>query len=142
MHFKCRRQLPKSFLHRCHDRRGEGGFGLPTGRSRTDRLWRLFYGGLLCTTGCFHPLSLRLPTFQNRPPEVERVEYQYHDPFPDSQIGPNTGVRPREYTNQRPLPVNIRDKYDGTRILQPSGADVPPPVGSPPGSEYPQVVPF
>lgn len=98
--------------------------------------------GLLWSTGCFQPWNLRMPTATTRPPEIERLEYQYHDPFPDSQTGPNTGVRPREYNSQRPLPVNVRDKYDSSRLLQPQAAPVPPPTGPPPGSQYPQIVPF
>ena len=98
--------------------------------------------GLLGSCGCIQPWNYRLPTFWTRPPEVERQEYQYHDPFPDNQTGPNTGTRPKEYNIQRSQPVHIREKYDGTRIRQPVGGAVPPPVGPSPGSEYPQVVPF
>ncbi|MGD9855783.1 MAG: hypothetical protein AB7U20_12635 [Planctomycetaceae bacterium] len=102
----------------------------------------LLLGGLLLNSGCFQPWNLRLPTFWTRPPEVERMEYQYHDPFPDSQTGPSTGSRPLYYNEQRPMPVRIRERYDGTRVRTPSGAAVPPPVGASPGSQYPQVVPF
>lgn len=107
---------------------------------RLCRLLMLF--GLLGGSGCFQPWNLRLPTVWTRPPEVERAEYQYHDPFPDSQTGPSTSARPTEYNSQRPLPIRIREKYDSTRVIQPTDRTVPPPVGPSTGSEYPQVVPF
>ncbi len=102
----------------------------------------LLLSGLLGSSGCLQPWNYRFPTFWTRPPEVERQEYQYHDPFPDDQTGPRMGTRPYEYNDQRPLPINIREKYDGTRVRQPLEGTVPPPVGPSPGTEYPQVVPF
>jgi hypothetical protein len=96
---------------------------------------------VLCS-GCFSPWNFRLPTWFNGPPESERRAYQYHDPFPDSHLGPDTGSRPAEYSRQRPPAVGIREKYDGSRIREPFGPGVPPPVGGPVGSQYPQVVPF
>jgi hypothetical protein len=126
----------------------------------------LLLSGLLGGSGCFHPWSLRLPTVWNDPPEVERREYQYHDPFPDSQTGPSVGFRPLSFDEQRPLPVRIREKYDVSlarqlsgvavpspgvpfvpapngAVISPSlGPSVPPPVGPSPSSQYPLVVPY
>jgi len=96
----------------------------------------------LSMTGCLNPVFYRLPSFWTRPADVERREYQYHDPFPDGQTGPSTGFRPTNYDEQRPIPVRIREKYDGSRVRPKSGLGVPPPVGPPAGSQYPQVVPF
>ncbi len=96
----------------------------------------------LSLTGCLNPAFYRLPTFWTGSSEVERREYQYHDPYPDAQTGPSTGFRPTNYNEQRPLPVRIREKYDGSRAHSPLGPGVPPPVGPAPGSQYPQVVPF
>jgi len=96
----------------------------------------------LSLTGCFNPAFYRLPTVWTLPTEVERRENQYHDPYPDSQLGPDTGVRPTNYNEQRPLPVRIREKYDGSRVRQSTGPGVPPPLSPSPGSQYPQVVPF
>ncbi|MCA9076344.1 MAG: hypothetical protein KDA93_15050 [Planctomycetaceae bacterium] len=93
-------------------------------------------------TGCFNPAFTRLPSFWTAPAEVERREYQYHDPFPDAQTGPSTGFRPTEFKDQRPMPIGIREKYDDSRARPQVGPGVPPPVGTAPGSEYPQVVPF
>lgn len=76
----------------------------------------------------------------NSAPEVERIEQQYHDPYPDSQMGPSTGFRPTEYNEQRPLPVRIREKSDGSRGR--AGSVTPPPVSPDVGSQYPGVVPF
>lgn len=97
---------------------------------------------LLCLTGCLTPWNYRLPTVFNRPPEVERVEQQYHDPYPDSQLGPSTGSRPLQYTEQRPLAVRIREKSDGSRLRSLNGGFTAPPVSPSPGSQYPAVVPF
>lgn len=105
------------------------------------RKWLLLCGSL-AQTGCLQPWNWRLPTIWNKSPEIERVEYQYHDPFPDRQTGPDTGSRPLLYNDQRPLPVRVREKYDGTRIRTPAPGAVPPPSGASPGSGYPQVVPF
>ena len=74
--------------------------------------------------------------------EIERVEQQYHDPYPDSQLGPSTGTRPLQYNEQRPLPVRIREKSDGTRLRGLDPALTPTPVSPSPGSQYPAVVPF
>jgi hypothetical protein len=107
-----------------------------------------------------------MPTVGTDPPEIERREYQYHDPFPDSQTGPSVGFRPLSFDEQRPLPVRIREKYDVSLARQLSGVAVPshgapfmplpnvpvisppvspairPPVGPSPSSHYPQVVPY
>jgi hypothetical protein len=97
---------------------------------------------LLCLTGCLTPWNTRFPTVFTRAPEIERVEQQYHDPYPDSQLGPSTGSRPLQYHDQRPLPVRIREKSDGSRMRSLNGTFIPPPVSPSPGSQYPAVVPF
>ncbi len=102
----------------------------------------LLAAAMLSMTGCLNPVFYRLPSFWTRPADVERREYQYHDPFPDGQTGPSTGFRPTNYNEQRPMPVRIREKYDGSRVRPPLGPGVPPPVGPAAGSQYPQVVPF
>jgi hypothetical protein len=97
---------------------------------------------LLGLTGCLAPWNFRLPMVFNNAPDVERIEQQYHDPYPDSQLGPSTGSRPRQYNEQRPLPVRIREKSDVSRAISPNGSVMPPPVSPAPGSQYPSVVPF
>jgi hypothetical protein len=97
---------------------------------------------LLGLTGCLNPSNYRLPTVFNKAPEIERVEQQYHDPYPDSQLGPSTGSRPLQYNEQRPLPVRIREKSDGTRVRGLDPSLTSPPVSPSPGSQYPAVVPF
>jgi hypothetical protein len=96
---------------------------------------------LIGLSGCLAPWNVRLPMVFNNSPEAERIEQQYHDPYPDTQLGPNTGSRPRQYNEQRPLPVRIREKSDVSRVIAPRGS-VAPPVSPAPGSEYPSVVPF
>ena len=102
----------------------------------------VFAAMTLTMTGCLNPAFYRLPSFWTSSADVERREYQYHDPFPDDQSGPSTGVRLRNYNEQRPLPVRIREKYDGSRVRPQLAPGVPAPVGPPAGSQYPQVVPF
>lgn len=92
--------------------------------------------------GCLSPWNFRMPSIFNSPPAVERLEQQYHDPYPDSQLGPSTGSRPRQYNEQRPLPVRVREKSDSSRVRGSGGMFVPPPVSPSPGSQYPGVVPF
>lgn len=103
------------------------------------RVLRLTPALLVCA-GCLNPWHTRMPTFRTQSPESERRESEYHDPFPDSQIGPETGFRPEDYHQQRPLPVRTRQRFDVSRFRQ--QLMTPPPVSPPPGSEYPQVVPF
>lgn len=97
---------------------------------------------LLGLSGCLAPWNYRLPTVFTGPPDVERVEQQYHDPYPDMALGPDIHARPRQYLHQRPLPVRIREKADGSRIRSQNITPTPPPVSPAPGSEYPSVVPF
>lgn len=97
---------------------------------------------LVGLSGCLAPWNIRLPMVYNDPPATERIEQQYHDPYPDSALGPSTGSRPRWYDEQRPLPVRIREKSDVSRIINPAGNAVPPPISPAPGSQYPAVVPF
>src|SRR3712207_9149809 len=51
--------------------------------------------------GCITPWNTRLPTFEPRPPALERRSFQVHDPFPEDDIGPETMVRPREFREPR-----------------------------------------
>ena len=97
---------------------------------------------LIGLCGCLAPWNVRLPIMFNQSPDVERVEQQYFDPYPDSQMGPSTISRPRQYDEQRPLPVRIREKSDISRAITPNRNVTPPPVSPGPGSQYPSVVPF
>lgn len=97
---------------------------------------------LLSASGCLAPWNVRLPRFFNSNPDVERLEQQYHDPYPDAQLGPSTGTRPLQYNEQRPMAVRIREKSDASRSRGLGGGTIPPPVSPGAGSQYPAVVPF
>src|SRR5690606_2446435 len=111
----------------------------PTTRMRLFARQILVACSLAGMSGCLAPWNYRLPTWWTSSPEVGRIEQQFHDPHPDSQLGPDTGTRPQQYMQQRPLPVRIREKSDQARG---QGQLVPPPVSPDIGSQYPAVVPF
>lgn len=93
-------------------------------------------GLLVFLTGCFSRFDTRLPTFVNRPPDVERRSMSLHDPLPERDLGPDTQVRPRGFNEQRAEP---RRTIEGRGMI---GSPVPPGAVLPPTtSEYPQVVP-
>jgi hypothetical protein len=66
---------------------------------------------LLGSMGCVSPLNTRYPMVVHRPAEMERREAQVHDPYPDSKFGPDTGVRPLGYNEQRSEPQRAKDRY-------------------------------
>ena len=56
---------------------------------------------LLCLLmGCGTP-ETRFLTWQPRPARLEVQSYELHDPFPDEDAGPKTGVRPRIFLEPR-----------------------------------------
>lgn len=52
-------------------------------------------------SGCFSSDQTRLPSWGVNSPNVERREYQKHDPYPDTSYGPDLQTRPREFSTQR-----------------------------------------
>ena len=60
--------------------------------------------------GCVTPMNTRFPELFNRGGEYERREAQIQDPYPDSQLAPDTGSRPRGYAEQRSEARSIREK--------------------------------
>ncbi|GEM_PF-741968 len=59
-------------------------------------------GILAClASGCVSPLNTRFPQPFIYNQKAEAVSYQYHDPFPDENIGPGVGTRPPSFQTQR-----------------------------------------
>ena len=55
---------------------------------------------ILISAGCNTAVT-RLPTCRAQPADSEAKSYTWHDPFPDENAGPNTGTRPRVFTEPR-----------------------------------------
>ena len=55
---------------------------------------------ILALAGC-NTMVTRLPTCRAQPADTEIKSYAAHDPFPDEEAGPNTGTRPRGFTEPR-----------------------------------------
>jgi hypothetical protein len=85
---------------------------------------RWWMWGVVVGVGCVGPRETQLLTCAPRPPEMERRSYDYHDPFPDEAIGPETSTRPRTFQDPR---SDTRKSFD-LRFLQtiyPSAAGTP-----------------
>lgn len=63
--------------------------------------WMLALVVTLSFCGCTSPMFSRYPTFQASNPRSEARSFMEHDPFPDPDIGPDSGARPREYSVPR-----------------------------------------
>lgn len=95
-----------------------------------------------CLEGCITPNTTHFPSLSFMPSEYERREAQIHDPYPDIDIGPDPGTRPRNF-QQRPEALRAQDKhFAAIRRLQ-SGAPFPVLDTRPrtTGAKYPNVVP-
>lgn len=63
---------------------------------------RLFAALLCCSmVGCLSPMTTRLPTFVNGDPRREGRAFEFHDPLPDPNIGPDLGIRPPDFNLPR-----------------------------------------
>ncbi|MEP3478744.1 MAG: hypothetical protein ABJZ55_05810 [Fuerstiella sp.] len=54
----------------------------------------------LASCGCINPMTTRLPSFYASNPQLENLEFQQQDPYPDPNIAPDGGSRPPDF--QRP----------------------------------------
>lgn len=85
-------------------------------------------------------MSTRLPVLFPDNPRSEHRSWQRVDPFPDPDIGPDTGFRPPDFSRPRTIPRKAAEQ----RLLQ--GLPVAPqpvaPTGGPlqSGRSYPSVV--
>jgi len=96
----------------------------------THCLWRsgqfLLWSVVLASiSGCFTPYTTHFPSLSFMPSEYERREAQIHDPYPDTDIGPDTGNRPPGFRQQRPEALRAQDKYFASLRRQQSGAPFP-----------------
>lgn len=69
----------------------------------------------------------------------QRREYAQQDPFPDADSGPDTGVRPRGFNQQRSDAIRAKDTYFNTLIRR-QHAPAPAPYNGNPGAQYPEAV--
>lgn len=81
-------------------------------------------------SGCVNP-DTRLPTLGWTDSRAERIASEYHDPLPESDVGPATSTRPRGFTTARSEPR--RTLEGATRIGYPDGVYRP-------ASQYPATV--
>ncbi|NOX54693.1 MAG: hypothetical protein GXP27_09695 [Planctomycetes bacterium] len=95
---------------------------------------------LLCVaSGCITPYNTRLPTLLPRHPAVEKRSYEFHDPFPDPNLGPETDQRPRGYKRPRTQPRQLWELRGLRQLPSNSPAEQPAPQSST-GTKYPHVV--
>jgi len=93
--------------------------------------------GVSLSGGCLSPAT-RLPTLWPRHPAVEKLSYEYHDPYPDRNVGPDVDQRPRGFNQQRTEPRRAVD----LRAVHLGGPQPGEPPSQPPplGMKYPDVV--
>ncbi len=95
--------------------------------------------GSLHLNGCLSPQETELPTvIPKHHPDVERKLYEYHDPFADSNLGPDIDHRPRGFHRQRTEPRRSADVYLEQLQFLPIRRPVEP--YSPLGARYSQTV--
>jgi hypothetical protein len=120
--------------------------------------------------GCVGPRETQYLSWMPRRPDVEARSYDWHDPFPDERVGPDTASRPRAFIDPR---TDTRKNFDqrflqavhpsaGTQLAAPQWPGYPPrgmvtgnalvpayavppttagPIAVRPSSQYPWVVP-
>ncbi|HID24546.1 MAG TPA: hypothetical protein EYP14_19405 [Planctomycetaceae bacterium] len=95
---------------------------------------------LLCVaSGCITPFNTRLPTLLPRHPAVEKRSYEFHDPFPNPDLGPETDQRPRGYKRPRTQPRQLWELRKLRQLLTEPLPNQTQPQSST-GRKYPNVV--
>lgn len=101
----------------------------PVARGSRDHFMRRSALSVIALTcllqGCITPYTTAFPSLSFMPAEYERREAQIHDPFPDINIGPDTGNRPPGFTQQRSETLRAQDRYFAALRRQQSGAPFP-----------------
>lgn len=75
---------------------------------------RYWAAGIVGFAGCVGPEETRYLSYFQRAPDVESRSYDWHDPFPDEMVGPDTATRPRTFLEPR---SDTRKNFD-LRFLQ------------------------
>lgn len=90
--------------------------------------------------GCLTPLNTKFPTLAPHSTEYEQRESQVQDPFPETDLGPETGFRPPDYEQQRSEVQRAKERFGASILRQQHGSPQPGPVPGPSGSLYPEAV--
>jgi len=81
---------------------------------------------------------VQMPQLMPRHPAAEARAAEYHDPYPDSSIGPDTFSRPPGFTRQRAEARRAAD-LRGIHLLDP-GDRLPPTSAAPDTNRFSEVV--
>jgi hypothetical protein len=98
---------------------------------------RAWCAAVLCLSGCATPWNTRFPTLFPRSVEYEQREAEIQDPYPDADLGPDTGVRPTDYSEQRSEERRAKDRHQSSILRQQFGQ---PTSDAGPGAAYPDAV--
>ena len=93
----------------------------------------------LLLTGCLTPFNTRMPDLFPRHPRVEKRAYEFHDPCPDSSVGPETDQRPPGFNIQRTEPRRAWE-LKSLQQIPPAGPVEPNPQSSQSELKYRNVV--
>jgi hypothetical protein len=115
-------------------------------RTVTDLTSRLLMLLPVLLSGCLINQNTRMPQPRPRHPKVERHSYEFHDPFPNAELGPMGGPRPPGMAVPRTearRAMEQRAAHGGTR---PRSFWLPPlpgaaPKSSPSAPLVPRIVP-
>ncbi len=89
-------------------------------------------------SGCMTDPYLKWPSIAPRSASAERRAAEYHDPFPDDQMGPKTFSRPRDFQAPRTT-TRQSAELRSLHMLGPDEAFAPP-QSNRPERRYSQVV--
>ena len=92
----------------------------------------------LTQCGCLTPWNTRFPTCMARSDAVSRREAEIEDPFPERDMGPDVGFRPRGFDDPRAEQRRSKERAEISILRQQNGV----PGGSSPGlgGAYPESV--
>ena len=92
------------------------------------RISLLLVGAVALCAGCVNPGNTQLPRVGYNDARYEQAVAEYHDPFPETDVGPGVSARPRGFTTARSEP---RRTLEGTTRSS---------TGYRPSSNYPATV--